>query len=180
MPNHTLGGLALNFYAAPDGAGKCFGLRLLQRFRPGLGWWADATGARIVPNPQRVAIPRCVRKIPVLMPATRAASWDNSRSGGTGTPLRPGWFFLDKIFGGRKVKIVKWKTTSSRRDNWKLASYEVAGSRTKNNLVPLGTTENVTTNIFHHIPPDAFGETPHIPSETFSSDDVRPDSQCIP
>jgi hypothetical protein len=30
--------LALNFYAAPDGAGKYFGMRLLQRFRPGRGW----------------------------------------------------------------------------------------------------------------------------------------------
>jgi hypothetical protein len=27
---------------------------------------------------------------------------------------RPGWFFLDKIFGGRKVKIVKWKTLYAR------------------------------------------------------------------
>jgi hypothetical protein len=24
---------------------------------------------------------------------------------------RAGWFFLDKIFGGRKVKFVKWKNT---------------------------------------------------------------------
>jgi hypothetical protein len=28
----------------------------------------------------------------------------------TGTPGGRGWFFLDKIFGGRKFKIVKWKT----------------------------------------------------------------------
>jgi hypothetical protein len=29
------------------------------------------------------------------------------RAGCAGTPPRPGWFFLDKIFGGRKFLIVK-------------------------------------------------------------------------
>ena len=35
--------------------------------------------------------------------------WDSDgpRAGCAGTPPLPGWFFLDKIFGGRKVKIVK-------------------------------------------------------------------------
>ena len=32
-------------YAAPDGAGKCFGMRFLQRFRPGWGWEPRAGGA---------------------------------------------------------------------------------------------------------------------------------------
>ncbi len=38
--------------------------------------------------------------------------WDSGwpRAGGAGTPPRPGWFFLDKIFGGRKVQFVKRKT----------------------------------------------------------------------
>jgi hypothetical protein len=36
------------------------------------------------------------------------------RAGCAGTPLRPGWFFLDKIFGGRKVKIVKRKSLCAR------------------------------------------------------------------
>ena len=35
--------------------------------------------------------------------------WDSGwpRAGCAGTPPRPGWFFLDKIFGGRKVKAMK-------------------------------------------------------------------------
>jgi len=32
---------------------------------------------------------------------------DGPRAGCAGTLPRPGWFFLDKIFGGRKVKFVK-------------------------------------------------------------------------
>ena len=50
----------------------------------------------------------------------------------------------------------------------------------KNKFVPQGTTETVTTNIFHHIRRRFFGETPHILPEMFSSDDVLPDLQCIP
>jgi hypothetical protein len=39
--------------------------------------------------------------------------WDSGwpRAGCAGTPPRPGWFFLDKIFSGRKVKVVKRKNT---------------------------------------------------------------------
>jgi len=39
--------------------------------------------------------------------------WDSGwpRAGGAGTPPRPGWFFLDKIFSGRKVKKVKPKNS---------------------------------------------------------------------
>lgn len=70
---------------------------------------------------------------------------------------------------------------SSRRDNWKLASYEVAGLvAEKNIIVPQGTMENFTTNIFLRIQPGAFGEMPHIPLETILFDDARPDSRCIP
>ncbi len=35
--------------------------------------------------------------------------WDSDwrRAGCAGMPPQPGWFFLDKIFGGRKLKIAK-------------------------------------------------------------------------
>jgi hypothetical protein len=44
----------------------------------------------------------------------RLVSATQPRSVCAGTPPRPGWFFLDKIFNRRKVKIVKRKKTHAR------------------------------------------------------------------
>ena len=40
----------------------------------------------------------------------RLVSATQPRAGCAGTPPRPRWFFLDKIFGGRKVKWVNCKS----------------------------------------------------------------------
>ena len=55
-----------------------------------------------------------------------------------------------------------------------------AGGRTRSNFVPQGTTETVTTNIFHRNQPRVSGETPHILPERSLSGDAPLDSQCIP
>ena len=49
---------------------------------------------------------------------------------GTGTPLRPGWFFLDKILGGRKGKVVK-SAQSRNATNENSPQFQLRVPRTK-------------------------------------------------
>jgi len=61
-----------------------------------------------------------------------------------------------------------------------LRSGLIPGVAPRQNPCPQGTTETVTTNIFHRNQPGAFGEMPHIPPERFSFDDARLGWQFIP
>jgi hypothetical protein len=47
-----------------------------------------------------------------------------TRAGCAGTPPRPGWFFLDKIFGGGKVKHVKRKKQGAYQEWHFMVRYE--------------------------------------------------------
>jgi|SRR5665213_177798 len=87
---------------------------MLQRFRPGRGWGARPPRAQpTTPLSSATAMHADQTMMNALDSREEFTARARRTTAGAavlpklcaGTPLRPGRFFLDKIFGGRKVKF---------------------------------------------------------------------------